>query len=77
MKNDLREYNKEDILKQDLIIIAGPTAVGKTDISINLAKEINGEIIAIESVGHSYSGEIIEIKQEIAISLGCARMECI
>ncbi len=44
---------------------------------IDATIEINGEIIAIESVGHSYSGEIIEIKQEIAISLGCARMECI
>ena len=29
---------------------------------IDATIEINGEIIAIESVGHSYSGEIIEIK---------------
>ena len=37
-------------MKQDLIIIAGSTAVGKTDISINLAKEINGEIISADSM---------------------------
>jgi tRNA dimethylallyltransferase len=36
--------------KKPLIIIAGPTAVGKTDISINLAKKINGEIISADSV---------------------------
>ena len=33
-----------------LIIIAGPTAVGKTNISIRLAKEISGEIISADSV---------------------------
>ncbi len=33
-----------------LIIITGPTAVGKTDISIRLAKHINGEIISADSV---------------------------
>lgn len=33
-----------------LIIIAGPTAVGKTDLSIALAKELNTEIISADSV---------------------------
>ena len=33
-----------------LIIIAGPTAVGKTNISIKLAKELSGEIISADSV---------------------------
>lgn len=32
-----------------LVILTGPTAVGKTDISIKLAKEINGEIISADS----------------------------
>lgn len=32
-----------------LIILTGPTAVGKTDLSINLAKRINGEIISADS----------------------------
>lgn len=33
-----------------LVIITGPTAVGKTDISIKLAKQINGEIISADSI---------------------------
>ena len=32
------------------IIIAGPTASGKTKLSINLAKKINGEIINADSM---------------------------
>lgn len=35
--------------KDRLIIIAGPTASGKTDLAINLAKKINGEIINADS----------------------------
>ncbi|MFV3012017.1 tRNA (adenosine(37)-N6)-dimethylallyltransferase MiaA [Clostridium botulinum] len=34
----------------DLLIIAGPTAVGKTDISIELAEKLNGEIISADSM---------------------------
>ena len=34
----------------NLIIITGPTAVGKTEISIELAKAINGEIISADSI---------------------------
>lgn len=37
-------------MKIPLIVIAGPTACGKTDISINLAKKINGEIISADSM---------------------------
>lgn len=33
-----------------LIIIAGPTAVGKTSLSIDIAKEINAEIISADSM---------------------------
>jgi len=33
-----------------LIIIAGPTAVGKTAVSIELAKKLNGEIISADSM---------------------------
>lgn len=36
--------------KPPLIILTGPTAVGKTDLSIRLAKEINGEIISADSM---------------------------
>ena len=35
---------------KNLVVITGPTAVGKTDISIKLAKEINGEIISADSI---------------------------
>ena len=34
---------------KDIVIIAGPTAVGKTDLSIFLAKQIDGEIISADS----------------------------
>jgi tRNA dimethylallyltransferase len=40
---------KGDFMK-DLFILAGPTAVGKTDISIKLAKRLNGEIISADSM---------------------------
>ncbi|WP_251859556.1 tRNA (adenosine(37)-N6)-dimethylallyltransferase MiaA [Clostridium sp. Marseille-Q2269] len=33
-----------------LLILAGPTAVGKTDISIKLAQKLNGEIISADSM---------------------------
>lgn len=33
-----------------LVILAGPTAVGKTDLSIQLAKRINGAIISADSM---------------------------
>ena len=35
---------------KDLFILAGPTAVGKTEISIKLAEELNGEIISCDSM---------------------------
>lgn len=37
-------------MRNDLLIIAGPTAIGKTEISINLAKKLNGEIISTDSM---------------------------
>lgn len=37
-------------MKQPLIILAGPTAVGKTKLSIALAKALNGEIISADSM---------------------------
>lgn len=36
--------------KRPLIILAGPTAVGKTSTSIELAKAVNGEIISADSM---------------------------
>lgn len=37
-------------MKKPLIILTGPTAVGKTELSINLAKSISGEIISADSM---------------------------
>lgn len=38
------------LLKKKLLIVAGPTAVGKTDTAIGLAKILNGEIISADSM---------------------------
>ena len=35
--------------KRKLVILTGPTAVGKTKLSIELAKRIGGEIISADS----------------------------
>lgn len=37
-------------MKNKLIVIGGPTAVGKTSISVKLAKELNAEIISADSM---------------------------
>lgn len=37
-------------MKQPLIVVTGPTAVGKTALSIELAKAVNGEIISADSM---------------------------
>lgn len=37
-------------MRQPLIVLTGPTAVGKTKVSIELAKEIGGEIISADSI---------------------------
>lgn len=37
-------------MKPKLIIVAGPTAVGKTKYAIELAKKCNGEIVSLDSV---------------------------
>ena len=37
-------------MKRPFVILTGPTAVGKTDLSIKLAKAINGEIISADSM---------------------------
>ncbi|MBR3241129.1 MAG: tRNA (adenosine(37)-N6)-dimethylallyltransferase MiaA [Parasporobacterium sp.] len=44
--NGLSENND----KKPLIILSGPTAAGKTDLSISLAKTIGGEIISADSM---------------------------
>ena len=41
---------KEKKLKHKVIVIVGPTASGKTALSIELAKRINGEIVSCDSM---------------------------
>ncbi len=56
-------------LKKELIILTGPTAVGKTALSILLAKKIGGEIISADSMQvYRYldigSAKITEVEME-------------
>ena len=37
-------------MKKPLIVLTGPTAIGKTTLSISLAKAVNGEIISADSM---------------------------
>lgn len=37
-------------MKENLLVILGPTAVGKTELSINIAEKFNGEIISGDSM---------------------------
>ena len=34
----------------NLVVLAGPTGVGKTDLSIELAKRFNGEVVSADSM---------------------------
>ena len=36
--------------KENLLILIGPTAIGKTELSLDLAKKMNGEIISADSM---------------------------
>lgn len=40
----MEEKVEEAISKRDVIVIGGPTASGKTGLSIELAKRINGQL---------------------------------
>ena len=37
-------------MKNKILVLAGPTAVGKTALSIELAKKLNGEIVSTDSM---------------------------
>ena len=40
-------------MKKPIIVLTGPTAVGKTEISIELAKAAGGEIISADSMQYT------------------------
>lgn len=44
------QYSDNNLIKKPLIILTGPTAVGKTALSIKLAKAVNGELISADSM---------------------------
>ncbi|NLK75935.1 MAG: tRNA (adenosine(37)-N6)-dimethylallyltransferase MiaA [Clostridiales bacterium] len=46
----MEEDMNNRVHNKPLIILAGPTAVGKTELSIKLAKAVNGEIISCDSM---------------------------
>lgn len=46
---DRSDSKKPDGLKPFLVLIVGPTAVGKTEIAIQLAGRLNGEIVSADS----------------------------
>lgn len=37
-------------MKDNLVVLMGPTAIGKTDLSVNVAKDLDGEIISADSM---------------------------
>lgn len=39
-----------DILSKPLIVVVGPTAIGKTDLSLRIASQFNCEIVSVDSV---------------------------
>ncbi len=46
---ELKELSSREAHKIPLVVILGPTAVGKTELSIQLAESLNGEIISADS----------------------------
>ncbi len=45
----MKDYYDASMNKHPLILIVGPTAVGKTEISIQLAERLDGEIVSADS----------------------------
>ncbi len=52
LKNNSEEYNKGRtfMTNKTVIVIVGPTASGKTGLGVEIAKELNGEIISADSM---------------------------
>ncbi|MDR0886187.1 MAG: tRNA (adenosine(37)-N6)-dimethylallyltransferase MiaA [Clostridiales Family XIII bacterium] len=50
MKINNKHANNEKIVNKDILFIVGPTAVGKTDIAIEIAQRFDTEIISADSM---------------------------
>ena len=55
-------------LKTKIIVVAGPTASGKTSLGIEIAKAVDGEIISADSM-QVYQGMSIAIDKEAALKI--------
>lgn len=70
-------WRHEGLLVQD-IYSNHPEMQGNLKQCVDATIVVNSEVIAIESVGGSYRGIDIEMKQDVAINLlGCSGMECV
>jgi len=45
----LKTIDREELMQIDLIVILGPTATGKTQLAVNIASQIDGEVISADS----------------------------
>ena len=50
MEKEELKKDGENVNKEKVIVIAGPTASGKTKISVELAKKLDAEIVSADSV---------------------------
>src|SRR5882724_6531125 len=44
-----KRFSPQDSMKPKLVIVLGPTAVGKSELALELAQSINGEIVNADS----------------------------
>ena len=59
--------------KPPLVVIIGPTAVGKTEVSLQLAERLNGEIVSGDYCGRSNRASGIEDYQILGKALSTGR----
>src|SRR5207244_10208714 len=50
MANTLESHPPSSTFRPHCIFVAGPTAVGKSEIALSLAEKIGGEIISVDSM---------------------------